>query len=40
MFKDTMTGGKNINDPALVKILADKSAESVDWLDVYRCRRE
>jgi fumarate reductase flavoprotein subunit len=32
MFKDTMTGGKNINDPALVKILADKSSESVDWL--------
>jgi len=32
MFKDTMTGGKNINDPALAKILADKSSESVDWL--------
>ena len=32
MFKDTMTGGKNINDPALVKILAEKSAESIDWL--------
>jgi fumarate reductase flavoprotein subunit len=32
MFKDTMTGGKNINDPALVKILSDKSAESIDWL--------
>jgi len=32
MYKDTMTGGKNVNDPALVKILADKSSESVDWL--------
>ena len=32
MYKDTMTGGKNINDPELVKILADKSSESVDWL--------
>lgn len=32
MFKDTMTGGKNINNPALVKILAEKSAESIDWL--------
>jgi fumarate reductase flavoprotein subunit len=32
MFKDTMTGGKNINDPALVKILAEKSAGSIDWL--------
>jgi len=32
MFKDTMTGGKNTNNPALVKILAEKSAESIDWL--------
>jgi len=32
MFKDTMTGGKNTNDPAVVRILAEKSAESVDWL--------
>lgn len=32
MFKDTMTGGKNINDPALVKILADESSKSIDWL--------
>jgi fumarate reductase flavoprotein subunit len=32
MFKDTMTGGKNINDPELVKILAEKSSESIDWL--------
>ena len=32
MYKDTMTGGKNLNDPALVRILADKSAGSVEWL--------
>ena len=32
MYKDTTTGGKNLNDPALVRILADKSASSVEWL--------
>ncbi|HET6514041.1 MAG TPA: flavocytochrome c [Thermodesulfovibrionales bacterium] len=32
MYDDTMKGGKNLNDPELVKILADKSASSVDWL--------
>jgi len=32
MYKDTMSGGKNINDPELVKILAEKSSESVGWL--------
>lgn len=32
MYNDTMKGGKNTNNPELVKILADKSAESVDWL--------
>jgi len=32
MIRETMTGGKNVNDPELVKILAEKSAESVDWL--------
>ena len=32
MFKDTMTGGKNLADPELVKILAKNSASSVDWL--------
>lgn len=32
MFKDTMTGGKNINDPVLVKVLAEKSSDSIDWL--------
>lgn len=31
-IKDTMTGGKNLNDPALVKVLAEKSSETVDWL--------
>ncbi len=32
MFKDTMTGGRNKSDPDLVTILAQRSAESVDWL--------
>ncbi|MFM2446474.1 MAG: hypothetical protein RI936_921 [Pseudomonadota bacterium] len=32
MFEDTMKGGKNINDPALVEVLAKNSAASVDWL--------
>ena len=32
MYKETMSGGKNISNPELVKILADRSAESVDWL--------
>ena len=32
MYEDTMKGGKNINDPELVKILAKSSAASVDWL--------
>ncbi len=32
MFTDTMKGGKEENDPALVRILADNSAGSVDWL--------
>ncbi len=29
---DTMKGGKNINNPELVKVLADKGADTVDWL--------
>lgn len=33
MFDDTMKGGKNIGDPALVEILAKNSSASVDWLD-------
>ncbi|MCX8111269.1 MAG: flavocytochrome c [Syntrophorhabdaceae bacterium] len=32
MFNDTMKGGQNTNNPELVKILAEKSAESIDWL--------
>lgn len=32
MYDDTMKGGKNTNDPELVRILADNSASSVDWL--------
>jgi fumarate reductase flavoprotein subunit len=32
MIKDTMTGGGNIGEPELVKILAKDSAASVDWL--------
>ncbi len=32
MASDTMKGGKNVSNPALVKILADESAASIDWL--------
>lgn len=32
MINDTMKGGRDLNDPALVKILASNSSESVDWL--------
>jgi fumarate reductase flavoprotein subunit len=32
MYEDTMKGGKNMSDPELVKILANNSAVSVDWL--------
>ncbi len=32
MIDDTMKGGRNINDPALVKVLAYNSSASVDWL--------
>ena len=31
-FEDTMKGGKQKNNPDLVKILASKSGETVDWL--------
>ena len=31
-FHDTMEGGKNINDPALVQKLVDESAGIVEWL--------
>ena len=32
MYEDTMKGGRNSNDPALVEILAKSSAASVDWM--------
>ncbi|BDY04332.1 flavocytochrome c [Ferrimonas sp. YFM] len=32
MTKDTMKGGRNINDPALVKVLVEDSAGSIDWM--------
>lgn len=31
-YKDTMEGGKNLNDPQLVKYFTDNSAEAVEWL--------
>lgn len=30
---DTLVGGKNINDPELVRTLAENSAAAIDWLD-------
>lgn len=33
MFDDTMKGGKNGSNPDLVRVLADKSNESIEWLD-------
>jgi fumarate reductase flavoprotein subunit len=32
MYDDTMAGGGNLNDPALVQVLAANSAASVHWL--------
>jgi len=32
MYDDTMKGGKNLGDPALVEILAKQSSASIDWL--------
>lgn len=32
-YEDTMRGGKNMNDPALVRTLVDNSAAMVDWLE-------
>lgn len=32
MYDDTMKGGKNLNDPELVKVLTRNSAGSIDWL--------
>jgi len=31
-FQDTMTGGGDINNPELVNVLAENSAETVEWL--------
>jgi fumarate reductase flavoprotein subunit len=31
-YEDTMKGGKNINNPELVKVLTDNAGETVDWL--------
>ncbi|MCM1989961.1 flavocytochrome c [Oceanirhabdus seepicola] len=31
-IEDTMKGGKNLNNPELVNVLAERSSESVDWL--------
>lgn len=31
--KDTMEGGKNLNNPELVQKLAEDSSEAIDWLD-------
>ena len=30
---DTMASGKNMNDPELVKVLAENSSDAIDWLD-------
>ncbi|MBQ7305453.1 MAG: flavocytochrome c [Clostridia bacterium] len=35
MQLDTMIGGKGINDPALVEVLAENSAEGIEWLRNY-----
>lgn len=32
-YDDTMKGGKNLNDPQLLRILVENSAEAVDWLN-------
>ncbi|WP_240778771.1 flavocytochrome c [Shewanella sp. SNU WT4] len=32
MIEDTMKGGRNLNDPELVKVLANESSDSIDWL--------
>lgn len=31
-YQDTMKGGYNLNDPALVRVLAERGAESVAWV--------
>lgn len=32
-YEDTMKGGKNLNDPELVKTLVENSAQAVDWVN-------
>lgn len=32
-YEDTMKGGHDINDPDLVRTLAENSSEAIDWLD-------
>ena len=32
-FQDTMKGGHDLNDPELVRTLAQESAKAIDWLD-------
>ena len=32
-YEDTMTGGHDINDPELVRTLAENSSAAIDWLD-------
>ncbi|ABL98819.1 fumarate reductase flavoprotein subunit FccA [Shewanella amazonensis] len=32
MIDDTMKGGRNINNPELVQVLANNSSDSIDWL--------
>ena len=32
-YSDTMAGGHDINDPDLVRTLAENSSEAIDWLD-------
>lgn len=32
-IEDTMKGGKNLNDPALVQVLTEESADAVDWVN-------
>jgi fumarate reductase flavoprotein subunit len=31
-YDDTMRGGQNLNDPALVRLLAERSVSSIEWL--------
>ncbi|MCF1428547.1 MAG: flavocytochrome c [Shewanella sp.] len=32
MIEDTMKGGRNLNEPELVKVLTNNSSDSIDWL--------